>query len=471
MSRRIALPGTGETIAALATPPGRGAIAMLRVSGPAARSIGEALLVPFRWRPGRSALATLHATRGGDPLDRVIVTVYGAPRSYTGEDVLELTTHGGHLVPALALDALLAAGARAALPGEFTRRAVANGKMDLLQAEAAADLVDARSSAMHRAALHQLDGALTRRISALRDAVLAVEALLAYDVDFPDEDEGALPRARVAAAADIVLVALEALLGTARTGETLREGALVVLAGAPNSGKSSLFNALVGSARAIVTEVPGTTRDALEAVLDVNGAAVRLVDTAGLRDGAGDQVERLGIEVAERYVGSADLVLVCGEDAARLGAAAARVAALTLAPRIRVGTKSDLVAHGDELRIVEADAGRHLVPDGDYKVPTSALTGAGLDALAGAIAAALVGLQPEVDGAAGLLTRERHRRAVLRAREEVGAFRAAWEQGAIPSPVAGTHLRAASDALASLIGAVQPDDVLDVVFRSFCVGK
>jgi tRNA modification GTPase len=244
----------------------------------------------------------------------------------------------------------------------------------------------------------------------------------------------------------------------------MREGALVVLAGAPNSGKSSLFNALLGTTRAIVTDVPGTTRDALEARLDVDGIAIRLVDTAGLRDATRDTVERIGIEVAERYLGAADAVLVCGEDDARLGQAEARLAALTAAPRVRVRTKADLVSIGDEIR-------PPLVANGDQYVATSAVTGAGIAALAAALAGVLAALRPPDDGADALLTRERHRRAVARARDAVGACAAAWRGGVIPSPVAATHLRDAAIALEELIGAVQPDDVLDAVFRSFCVGK
>lgn len=463
MSDRLVLPGAGETIAAIASPPGRGALAILRLSGPEARAVGARVLAPFHWDPGHAHRCTLHRT-GGDAIDTVVAVAYAAPRSFTGEDMLEITTHGGYLVPALALDALLDAGARAALPGEFTRRAVANGKMDLLQAEAVADLVDARSTAMHRAALHQMDGALTRRIAELRRAVIAAEALVAYDVDFPEEDSGLLPRERVSRSANDLLGALGALLETAHAGEVMREGALVVLAGAPNSGKSSLFNALLGSARAIVTEIPGTTRDALEARLEVEGIAVRLADTAGLRDSTADMVERLGIEVAERYVGGADAVLVCGEDEEGLAAAEVRVAALTRAPRIRVRTKFDLVSDSSQFITRQ-------VANGYYNVATSSVTGAGLGALTAELARTLAAFRPVDDGAAGLLTRERHRRAVTRARDAVNAFAAAWRGGVIPSPVAATHLREAADALEELIGSVQPDDVLDEVFRAFCVGK
>jgi tRNA modification GTPase len=476
---RVVLPGGEDTIAAVATARGRGAIAVLRVSGPAARAVGSAVLEPFYWEPGRAHLAALRAPNDHLLVDRVVVTPFGAPRSFTGEDMIEIATHGGHVVPALALAALLAAGAREALPGEFTRRAVANGKLDLLQAEAIGDLVEAQSPAMHRIALRQLDGGLTTRISALREAALGLEALLAYDIDFPEEDDGPVPRVRIRGAADELLSALETLLATARAGEVVREGAVIVLAGAPNSGKSSLFNALIGASRAIVTDLPGTTRDALEALVEIDGWPVRLVDTAGLRDDA-ETVERLGIEVAARYIAGADAVLVCGDTSESLREARNRVARLTPGRQIAVRTKIDLVAGRVETtdRAVTRDG--KLVADGIYipgEAPpaavsaVSAVTGEGLDGLAAAVGTALRAAHPEADGAGALLTRERHRAAVARARDEIRLFRGAWEAGALPAPVAAVHLRAAVGALEELIGLVRPDEVLDRLFRTFCVGK
>ena len=291
------LPGASDTIVAQATVGARSALAVIRLSGPAAHRIGAELLTPWRSTPRLAYLSMLRDPLSGHEIDRGIVTVYAGPASYTGEDMIELSLHGGEVGPALAMNALLASGARSALPGELTRRALLNGKLDLLQAEAIADLIDARSRAMHDVALTQLAGHLSARLSALRNEIIEVEALLAYDVDFPDEDDGPVAASRIEQAARAVLASIDALLATANTGEMIRRGAAVVIAGAPNAGKSSLFNALVGTRRAIVTDIPGTTRDALEAMIDIAQWPVRLVDTAGLR-ASSDMVERLGIEVA-----------------------------------------------------------------------------------------------------------------------------------------------------------------------------
>src|SRR3990172_6052662 len=299
-----------DTIAALATPAGRSAVALIRLSGRDAVAIAGRVLRPFSPDPARTARrARAVAPFSGETLDDVLYTTYPAPGSYTGDDLVEIGTHGGLLVPAEGLGALLAAGARPALPGEFTRRAMLNGKVDLLQAEGIADLVDATAPAQRRAALGQLDRGLSQRIGALREQVLALEALISYDIDFPEEDSGPVPAERVDRAIEGLCAALLGLLRTAAEGERLREGALVVIAGRPNVGKSSLFNALLGSERAIVTEIPGTTRDAIEASAVCDGFPFRLVDTAGLRE-SGDRVERLRGGGSPRGLPAAGLVLL-----------------------------------------------------------------------------------------------------------------------------------------------------------------
>src|SRR5437879_1465226 len=245
----------------------------------------------------------------GEKLDEALVTLFPAPNSFTGEDTVEFSTHGGYFVPSSIVVALTASGARQALPGEFTRRAVLNGKLDIIQAEAIGDLIDASSRIMQRTAIGQLDGGLSRRLLALRNDLIELEALIAYDVDFPEEDDGLIPRTRIEEAVASVLKSIDLLLSTVSVGELVREGAVVVIAGPPNAGKSSLFNALLGRSRAIVTEIPGTTRDAIEAYAVIAGFPFRLVAMAGRGDSV-DRVEKTGIAVARQYVGAAGRALM-----------------------------------------------------------------------------------------------------------------------------------------------------------------
>lgn len=443
-----------DTIAAIATAPGRGALAIVRLSGTRALAIGEALIRPWPREP-RQAVRSHVRDGGGELLDEAIVVFYRAPASFTGEDAVEVTCHGGPMAPALIVGAFVAEGARPAEPGEFTRRAVLNGKLDLLQAEAVADLVDAASRPAQRVALDQLDGGLSRRIAHLREEVLALEALAAYDIDFPEEDDGPIPKARIVAAARHLIGQLERLIETSALGEVVREGAVVVIAGAPNVGKSSLFNALLRRRRAIVTDVPGTTRDALEAVTEADGWPIRLVDTAGLRDTA-VAVERLGIEVSREYVQRADIVLACGDSDESLTQAETFLASLTRAPVVAVRTKTDLAP--DQRRR-------------DVVVYASAESGDGIAELAQAIGRTLASFKGTISPDAPLITRERHRFALQQATSEVRAFLEAWETGSLPAVVAAVHLREASRHLEELIGSVDVDDVLDRVFSSFCVGK
>jgi tRNA modification GTPase len=368
--------------------------------------------------------------------------------------MLEISTHGGLIVPTAVLAAAIHNGARQADSGEFTRRAVLNGKLDLLQAEAIGDLIDARSSAGHHLALRQLDGGLSRRILALREQLLSLEALLAYDIDFPEEDDGPIPRVRIIESAEELLTALDILLASGEQGTLVHEGALVVLAGAPNVGKSSLFNALLGEARAIVTEIPGTTRDAIEAVLDLPGWPLRLVDTAGMRDTT-DLVERLGIETSSRYLGRAAIVLACVDSLAAFDTVPL-LRERTNAPIIVVATKADLVPESVK---TAAD------------ISVSAHTGEGLSDVLVMIEANLARERgiPLLD--APVLTRARHRVAVERATSEMSQFLIAWRDNALPASVSATHVHTAVEALSELIGIVHVDDVLDVVFRNFCVGK
>jgi len=451
------LVGGQDTILALATPPGRGAISIIRMSGSNAVDIASLAAEPWPLEPRRATLCRISDPRGGDLLDHALVTVFIAPESFTGENLVEISGHGGNYVPNLVMAALISLGARQALPGEFTRRAVLNGKLDITQAEAIGDIVDARSEAMHRTALGQLDGGLSRRVRALREDLILVESLIAYDIDFPEEDDGPISRERIGTEVMSLLVSLDGLLATIPIGEIIREGAVVVIAGHPNVGKSSLFNALLGQARAIVTEIPGTTRDAIEGFVETGSWPLRLVDTAGLRATL-DTVERIGIEVSERYLSRADVVIACGDTTESLSATMIALNGKTEAPVIVVRTKSDLIPR---------DADKESVS----LIRASAETGEGLGDLLNEIDRTLFSITGSMEVDAPILTRSRQIHAIRQAREEISAFKTAWCYKTLPAPVAAVHLRSAVGALETLIGAVSTEDVLDRVFSSFCVGK
>jgi tRNA modification GTPase len=422
---------------------------VVRLSGTGAFSLANRIIRGFTTDPPRRANLAAFYWPDGELIDRGVYVAFPGPQSYTGEDLVELTCHGGLQVPGRLLAALYAAGARAAAPGEFTRRAVLNGKLDLVQAEAVGDLIDATAPAQATSALRQLEGGLSRRLSALREALIQIEALLSYDIDFPEEDEGAVPPARIAAEIEGVSSQIQHLLATAPSAERLREGALLVFAGRPNAGKSSLFNALLGSDRALVTEVPGTTRDAVEAHTDFLGWPVRLADTAGLWD-APNRLDRLGVEVSQRYVSSADLVLLCVEAGRPVGEDEAAIARER--PVLLVRTKADLTSAPGE------------------GLPVSVLSGEGLGVLRRSAAErmfseriALADLEPG-------LSRERHRLALHRAQAALTA--AVPHLGRAGDAVLAAHqVREAAGALNELLGAVDIEEVLDRVFGNFCVGK
>lgn len=457
-----------DTIVARATAPGAGALAVIRLSGPLAGEIlqGLAPARPGLPRAREATLMTLRDPASGRALDQALVTLFPSPGSYTGEDVVEISCHGGVVVVASVEEACRRLGARPARAGEFTRRAFLNGRMDLLQAEAVADLVEGHNPAQQEVAVHQLQRGLSRRIADLRGDLVGVEALLVQHLDFPDEDEPPVPVGRIAAALEGVIGRVSELLATAPGGVLLREGALVVLAGRPNAGKSSLFNALVGEERAIVTEEPGTTRDALEVSVSLGGYPFRLVDTAGLREGGG-RVERLGIEVARRYLSRADLVLFCLEAGRAPGPderafLEGRPPGSTLVAR----TKADVVS-GDRGAVPDEGG----LPSGVAAVSVSSGTGSGLGALVGLLVDRMYGsLSRARASEAPVVTRARQVSALEAARDELGAFARGLREG-LPPEVVSSHLREAETALEEVVGIIHGDEVLDVVFREFCIGK
>ena len=432
-----------DPIVALATPPGRSALAVIRLSGAGAFGIAARVIPGFRADPPRTAHYAAFRDAAGQLIDRGIYLVFAGPRSETGEDVVEFQCHGGLAVPARLVAAIEAAGARPAHPGEFTRRAVMHGKLDLLQAEALGDLIDAEAPAQARAALVQLEGGLSRRIAALRAGLVELLALLAYDVDFPEEDDGPVARDRIEAARATVLAGVEQLLGTAPLADRVRRGALVVLAGPPNAGKSSLFNALLGHERALVTEIPGTTRDAIEAHVEFHGWPIRLVDTAGLGE-ATDRLDALGQAMGRRFVEGADLVV-------ELGGSATRRPGGSASGWLAVRSKADLGGEGEGL-------------------PVSAVTGQGLAELKRAIVEQLFQSGAGFADLEPALTRERHRVALSTARDALAATATQLGPGG-EAVLAAHHVQEAVRALDGLVGVVDVEEVLDRVFASFCVGK
>ena len=459
-----------DTIAAVATAPGPGAVALVRLSGARAVDIlgaltsddaatsdhGEAV-------PARSPrLLRIEEPGTGELLDRALVTIFRGPHSYTGEDMVEISCHGGWLVPSLILEACLACGARSADPGEFTRRAVLHGKMDLVQAEAVLDLVEGRSRALHGSAVFRLERGLSRRIAELREELIGLEAKLVHHIDFPEEDDAPVPLDRVLASASGLRDRLDELLATAPEGELLREGALTVLAGPPNSGKSSLYNALLGEERAIVTEVPGTTRDALEVVVSLGGFPFRIVDTAGIRE-TDEVVERLGVEVARRYLERADLVLFCVESHKDIGPGEREfLEGLGDVPVVLLRTKSDLV-EGE----AEYDA---PTPGVREVVSLSVMDGTGLGRLRKLLPSLVYGGLVRTGVSVPALTRRRQTEGVRSARDHVAVFIEDLE-GGIPAEMAATHLRPAETALEELLGVISTDEILDRIFHDFCIGK
>jgi tRNA modification GTPase len=479
-----------ETIAAIATPPGAGGVGIVRISGPAAFAVGLAIFQPARrlppGEPPPSHLLTyghVVALESGEVIDEVLAAFMRAPRTYTAEDVVELHAHGGALVLRRIVELALAAGARAAQPGEMTLRAFLHGRIDLAQAEAVMALISAESEAGRRLALRQLQGEFSERVRAARSDALAALVRIEASVDFPEEEVPAPEPAELASLIASARATVERLLAGAERGRLLREGVRVALVGRPNVGKSSLLNRLVGTDRAIVTAIPGTTRDTIEERATLGGLALHLVDTAGLTP-TEDPIERAGVERSRAAAASADLLLFVLDASLPLDdldhQAAAELRALeetqaaaepafreTISgphlhqPIVLVLNKADLPA------TLEEAVALALWPEAPL-VRTSTLTGVGLATLEETIAALVLGGQVQPQDA--LVSSARHRDSLRRGAEQLDAARETLTSG-LPLDFVAIDLRAALEALGEITGETATSDLLDRIFAEFCIGK
>jgi tRNA modification GTPase len=449
-------PRPDDTIAAVSTPPGRSGIGVIRVSGESAEALVEGFFESADLPADR--LARYGVFRGPDhrALDDVVVTLFKAPRSYTGEDVAEISAHGNPAVLNSILDTLIAAGARQAEPGEFTLRAVAHGKLDLAQAEAVRDFIAAQTTTQARTAMGQKAGGLSKRVQPETEALAGIVAELEAGIDFAEDDvpvpDGVELRARVLGVAS----ALGRLRETFGYGKLLAEGLRLAIAGRPNTGKSSIFNSLTVDGRAIVTDVPGTTRDVLTGWAEMAGVPLRFTDTAGMRP-TRDRVEAIGVDRALEALSEADLILVVLDSARGLDeddeSVLKRVAAL---PHLVVVNKRDLPHQWDRSRFHES-------------LYVSALTGEGMDQLRGAIEHYVAESRP-ADADDFVITSRRQHDALSDAGEKLGAAARGLAAG-VPHEMILLDLYAALSAVGELTGEVTTDDILDRVFSTFCIGK
>ncbi len=443
----------GETIAAIATPPGEGALAVIRISGPRALAVADAI---FRARKAPSAMEErrVHLGRivdaGGDILDEVLLTTFRNPGSYTGEDLVEISGHGGSLVASRVLTAALEAGARMARPGEFTERAFLNGKLDLTQAEAVMDLISASTPRAARVAASQLEGRLGEEIHALRGELLGCVAHLEAFIDFPEE--GIDPESGVALRRRMQRIAghLTRLLATANEGRLLRAGITLALCGAPNAGKSSLLNRLLGAERAIVNEAPGTTRDTIEEKASLGGYPFRVIDTAGLRE-TSDPVEREGVERARHAADNADLRIHL-------------IDATEMAPIVPLFEEEMIVLN--KIDLVQ-DADRCALHNG---IVISCQTGEGIVQLVEAIVAKVTGRSGGEASPDGAAINARHQECLKRASSALQEAIALLEAGEPPELVA-VELRSALGAVGEIVGEAGTEEILGKIFSSFCIGK
>ncbi len=455
-----------DTISAIATPPGEGGIGIVRMSGAQAIPIARQLFTPLPQtvQSHRIYVGTVVDPATGEHIDRALLLTFLAPRSYTGEDVVEFSCHGGAVLLRRVLRLTLQYGARLAQPGEFTLRAFLNGRLDLAQAEAVADLVRARTETAQRLAMRQHEGQLSRQMHAIRDRVLTTLVGVEAHLDF-SEDIGEMDTASLARELREILAQCQQLLATARYGRLTREGAMVVIAGRPNVGKSSLLNALLGEERAIVTDIPGTTRDVIKESMQVQGIPVQLWDTAGLRE-TSDVVERFGVERTQRSLQSADLILLVLS--APEGITDEDLSLLSTLPQQRtvlVWNKCDLLPEQEVTALCQRATQEIAYP----VVAVSALTGWNLQELVEQIGDSLLGSDWATPEGA-VVTNERHQIALQQAIDSLQQALASAEAG-LPAEFISVDLRGALDALGLITGETVTEDIVERIFADFCIGK
>jgi len=453
-----------DTIAAVATPPGVGGIGIVRVSGPKAEQVGKAVF--RRVAGGGFQSHRLYYGSIINPVDTSLIdegmaVLMRAPRSYTREDVLELHCHGGYLAVHLVLEACLAAGSRLAEPGEFTRRAFLNGRIDLCQAESVLDLISSRTSAALALAQRQREGKLGLMLEEVRRLIAEALAVLEAHIDFPEEEIEAESLGLIAGRVDAARRIILRLIDSFRYGKVLREGVSVLLVGKPNVGKSSLLNALLREERAIVSTVPGTTRDLIEETVSINGLPVRLIDAAGIHSGQSDEVEQEGIRRTLERISEADLVLFLVDGSRPFDEDDRKIlAALNERTFIMVVTKADLT----QLQEIAAPPLCHV------QVHLSAKTGQGLDHLRSQLFSYFTHDADRDCGDMVALSNVRHRDILLRAQAAITSFEEHIQAG-FPPELLAADLRDLLSSVGEITGATTPDAVLDLIFSSFCIGK